>query len=125
MIRFLQKALSHVLAALLISMGSPMLAQAGVISTLEGLQSTQSQSNLDRINQALARDQVREHLRALGVNEAQLQARLARLTDSELQTLADRFNELPAGAGVVEVVAVLAVLVLAFSVILANMRIGF
>jgi hypothetical protein len=102
----MQKTLVHVLAVSIIGLGSPMLAQAGIISTLEGIQSTQAQSDLARINQALAGEQVREQMRALGVDEAQVQARLARLTEAELQTLADRLDHLPAGAGLLEVIGI-------------------
>lgn len=112
MVKLLQKTLIHFLALSLLSLGSPLAAQAGVITTLEGIESTRAQNELTRINSALAREQVREQMRALGVDEAQLQARLSRLTDAELQTLADRIDGLPAGAGVLEVIGVVFVVLL-------------
>jgi hypothetical protein len=50
--------------------------------------------------------EVREKLSALGVDAAQLDARVAALTDAELATLADRIDTMPAGAGAIEVIGI-------------------
>jgi hypothetical protein len=112
MVGSLKKIVVHVLAVSLVGLGSPLVAQAEIITTLEGIESSRTQTDLARINAAMAREQVREQMRALGVDEAQVHARLARLTEVELQTLADRLDSLPAGAGVREVVGIVFIVLL-------------
>lgn len=112
MIDLLKKMLVQVLVLSLLSMGSPALVQAEVIGTLAGLESAQRDADLARVGGVLARTQVRDQMRALGVDQAQVEARLARLTDAELSRLADRLDTMPAGAGVLEVVGVVFVVLL-------------
>lgn len=107
----LQRALVYVLTASLLGLASPLAAEAGVISTLDAIQSTQAQADLAKINGLLAHDHVREQMHALGVDEAHVQARLARLTDAELNELASRIDTAPAG-GLLEVVGVVFVVLL-------------
>lgn len=108
----LKTLLVQILAVSLLSMGSPLVVQAGVIGTLAGLESAQRDTDLARVNRALATAEAREQLRTLGVEQAQVEARLARLTDSELRSLADRLDQAPAGAGVLEVVGIVFVVLL-------------
>lgn len=108
----LKKMLVQVLVLSLLSMGSPALVQAEVIGTLAGLESAQRDADLARVGGVLARTQVRDQMRALGVDQAQVEARLARLTDAELSRLADRLDTMPAGAGVLEVVGIVFVVLL-------------
>jgi hypothetical protein len=112
MSRLFQKCVVYVLVVTLTGLVSPLTAQAGVITTLEAIESSQAQADLARISNVLAREQVREQMRALGVDEAQVQARLARLTGAELHELANRIDEAPAGAGLLEVVGIVFVVLL-------------
>jgi hypothetical protein len=103
----------QVLAVSLLSLGSPLVVQAEVIGTLAGLESVQRDNDLARVNRALATAEAREQLHALGVDQAQVEARLARLTDSELRTLADRIDQAPAaGADILAVIGVVFVVLL-------------
>ena len=43
---------------------------------------------------------------ALGVDPADIDARVARLTDTELRTLADRMGEMPAGGDALAVIGI-------------------
>jgi hypothetical protein len=108
----LRKTVVYVLIVSLLSMGSPMVVQAEIIGTLAGLESSQRDANLAKVSGALAREQVREQMRALGVDEAHVEARLAGLTDAELNTLAERIDNMPAGAGILEVVGIVFVVLL-------------
>ena len=56
--------------------------------------------------QALARDQVRSQFVALGVDPAQVETRVAALTDSELRTLAGKISEAPAGADALAIIGI-------------------
>ncbi len=109
----LKTVLVQILAVALLNVGSPLVVQAEVIGTLAGLESAQRDNDLARVNRALATAEAREQLRALGVDQAQVEARLARLTDSELSTLADRIDQAPAaGADILAVIGVVFVVLL-------------
>jgi hypothetical protein len=112
MTRLLKTLLVQILALSLLSIGSPLVVQAEVIGTLAGLESAQRDQDLARVNRALATAEAREQLRALGVEQVQVETRLARLTDAELSTLADRIDQAPAGAGVLEVVGIVFIVLL-------------
>lgn len=112
MTTLLQKTLVHVLMASLLSLGSPIVAQAEIIGTLAGIESAQRDADLAKVSDALARKQVRKQMRALGVDETQVEARLAALTSTELNALANRIDSMPAGAGLLEVVGVVFIVLL-------------
>lgn len=79
------------------------VAEAGIISTQAYVEQAQSDAERDRVAEMLKREDVRERMLAMGVDPAQVEARLAGLSDAELAELAAGMDELPAGAGVVEV----------------------
>lgn len=109
----LKTLLVQILALSLLSVGSPLVVQAEVIGTLAGLESAHRDNDLARVNRALATAEAREQLRTLGVDQAQVEARLARLTDSELSTLAERIDQAPAaGADILAVIGVVFVVLL-------------
>ena len=112
MIGLLRTVMVQILAVALLSVGSPIVVQAEVIGTLAGLESAQRDNDLARVNRALATAEARDQLQALGVDQAQVDARLARLTDSELSTLADKFEQAPAGGDVLAVIGVVFVVLL-------------
>lgn len=81
-------------------------AQAGIISTDSYIQKTQADAQRADVAHMLQREDVREQMLALGVDPANVEARLAGLSDAEVAQLADRMQELPAGAGILEVLLV-------------------
>jgi hypothetical protein len=116
MIELWKKTVVHVLVLALVSAGLPIVAQAEIIGTLAGIESSLESggraADLAKIGDLLARDEARARMRALGVDEDQVEMRLARLTDAELNALAKRVDEMPAGAGVLEVVGIVFVVLL-------------
>lgn len=104
--------LVQILTIALLNVGSPLVVQAEVIGTLAGLESAQRDTDLARVNRALATAEARDQLQALGVDQAQVEARLAGLTDSELSTLADKLENAPAGGDVLAVIGVVFVVLL-------------
>ncbi|MBV1907660.1 MAG: PA2779 family protein [Pseudomonadales bacterium] len=89
------------------------VAHADVISTGSALQMELRQEQVDRVDTFLARDDVRDALIARGVNPADATLRIGALTDQELQRLAVRIDNLPAGGtGVIEVVGIVAIVLL-------------
>ncbi|HTJ16189.1 MAG TPA: PA2779 family protein [Steroidobacteraceae bacterium] len=108
----LRTILVQILAIALLNVGSPLVVQAEVIGTLAGLESAQRDTDLARVNRVLATAEARDQLQAYGVDQAQVEARLAGLTDSELSTLADKLESAPAGGDVLAVIGVVFVVLL-------------
>lgn len=92
-----------VVAVLVLSFGLQSTALAGVIGTEAMLQNTEAQEARAELQAALARDEVRQQLEAHGVDLAQAERRIDALSDEEVLVLAERFDEAPAGGGVLAV----------------------
>ena len=90
----------------ILNLGSPLVAQAELIGTLQAVEAGTRAQDLATVNSALARDQVRAQFVALGVDPAQVEARVAALTDSELRALAGKVSEAPAGADALAVIGI-------------------
>lgn len=105
------------IAIAMLSIQTP--AHAGLVGTGEVV--AEQQRTLDRAQLlgALERDDVRSQLVALGVDPADAAARVAALSDDELQAMASKMNELPAGGDVLGVVVFL------FLVLLVTDILGF
>lgn len=108
---FLQKSVVYTVIAAFLSLSSPAIVQAEIIGTLSGIEAAQRDANLAKVNEVLAREQVREQMRSLGVDETHVEARLAALTDAELSQLATELETMPAG-GVLEVIGVVFIVLL-------------
>jgi len=96
----------YVLCLGLLNLGSPMVAQAELIGTLQAVEASTRAQDLAAVNSALAREEVRAQFVALGVSPAQVESRVAALTDSELRTLAGQMAEMPAGADALAVIGI-------------------
>jgi hypothetical protein len=108
-------------ATLIVSLtGAGLPAQAGMLPTDTVLKQTSNAR--ERINSALERRDVRTQLEALGVNPADVSARVAALSDDEAAQLATRIDQLPAGGDGVG--AVVGALVLIFIVLLITDILG-
>jgi hypothetical protein len=81
------------------------VARAAVIGT-DTLLSARPAAVTDQLQAALERDDVRTRLIALGVNPDQARKRVAALTPDEIARLQGRIDSLPAGAGALEVIGV-------------------
>ncbi len=102
-----------VAAVLVLLLAVAPAVQADVISTGSALQTQAREQQLTRIDTFFARDDVRNALIAHGVNPNDATRRINALTDSELQQLAARIDQLPAGGvGVIEVVGIVAIVLL-------------
>lgn len=92
------KAIALLLAVNLVTLGFVQSAGAGVISTEAAIEMQEREARIERINTVLARDSVQSRMIRLGVDPLVAAARVASLSDSELQQLEARMDELPAGA---------------------------
>ncbi|QOC22661.1 PA2779 family protein [Wenzhouxiangella sp. AB-CW3] len=96
------------LAALLGTALLPLLsfsAHAEIISTQEAA-AIESGQSLASVEAWLARDDVQSELASLGVDPELARLRAEALSPEELEELAGRIDELPAGAGAIEVLGI-------------------
>jgi hypothetical protein len=94
-------------------------AGAARVSTDQAIASSTADQDRARVRAFLERDDARGQLRALGVDAATAQDRVAGLTDEEVHALAQRIDSLPAGGNIgsndiiiILLVAILVVLLL-------------
>jgi hypothetical protein len=98
--------LVRIICLALLNLGSPLVAEAGLIGTLQAVEAGTRAQDLATVNTALAREQVRGQLLAFGVDPAQVESRVAALTDGELRALAGKVSETPAGGDALAVIGV-------------------
>jgi len=101
-----RRCVASILCVAMLNLGSPLVAQAGIIGTLQAVESHNRAADLATINSALAREQVRAQFAALGVAPAQIETRVAAMTDTELRSLAGQMQELPAGSDALAVIGI-------------------
>ena len=82
------------------------VAQAALVGTTAVLGSPAASQNSERsrVLSQLNRQDVQAQLKARGVDPAQVQTRVNSLSDAEVHTLAMQLDQLPAGAGGLEIV---------------------
>ena len=76
----------------------PFATQAGMIGTDQVVASAATQANRDKVIQFVSRGDVAKQLEALGVKPGDAQARVAAMTQEEINTVAGKIDTLPAGA---------------------------
>lgn len=97
-LRKIAKPISHLLAFGLLAVSIQMpVAHATMVGTETVVNATQIQHHRTQLQQLLERDEVQAQLEARGVDTAQVQARVDSLTDQEVQALAGKLDQLPAG----------------------------
>jgi uncharacterized membrane protein (Fun14 family) len=101
-----RRFVASILCVAVLNLSSPLVAQAGVIGTLQAVESQQRAADLATVNSALAREQVRAELSAMGVDAAHVETRLGAMTDAELRSLAGEIDNLPAGADALAVIGI-------------------
>src|SRR5918995_6745356 len=96
--RRLSKPIALALAAALFVTSLPIgAARAGLVPTEQLVEQRTAASDRERLAAILLRDDVRQQMEALGVNRDEAIARLASLSGQEVQEIAGRVDELPAG----------------------------
>jgi hypothetical protein len=110
--KFLQRSCVVAVSLSLISLGTPVIATAGIIDTQTAIEASRRDADLAVIRAGLDREQVRRQFATLGVDPGMVDTRLAALTDAEIAQLADRMNELPAGGDLLAVIGVVFIVLL-------------
>jgi hypothetical protein len=80
---------------------------ASMVGTGELLASEQAHMDRAQLMQTLSRDDMRQQMERMGVAPEAAAERIARMTDAEVAELNQRLADLPAGAGVLETVAII------------------
>ena len=71
--------------------------RAGMVPTEDVIGTAQGEADRETVNGFLAREEVQEQIRALGVDPAEASRRVAALSNEELRMIAGRINATPAG----------------------------
>ena len=117
------KYIAAPLAVLLVFWSAPLgVARAGMISTEDVLDPSTVDGPRGKVLNFLVRDDVRSHLRFLGVDPVEAASRVAGLTDVEIRDIAARIDDLPAGQDAFA--AVLGAALLIFLVLLITDLLG-
>ncbi len=90
-------------------------AHAAMVGTGEAVEAQTAERARARVDAFLAREEVQGRLEALGVDPAQARLRVAGLSDTEAQRLAQEIDALPAGGADVLAVILIVFLVLLFT----------
>lgn len=85
------------------SMGFPMMANAGIISTDEALSTAAQTDSRDQVNAFLNRADVRQALQGQGVNADAALERVQAMSDAEVAQLAGRIDQAPVGGDILGV----------------------
>jgi uncharacterized membrane protein (Fun14 family) len=107
-----RNSLVAALATSLVAVSLQSAAYGGVISTQQYLTAVDREATRARIDAVLAREEVRDQLERYGVDPAMTDARIAALTDQELEQLATDLENMPAGGSVLAVVGVVFIVLL-------------
>jgi hypothetical protein len=107
--RCLSRSLALAVAAALFVTSLPIgAARAGMVTTDQLVEQRAAAGDRERLAAILLRDDVRQQMEALGVNRDEAIARLASLSDQEIQQIAGRIDEMPAGQSVLVGVLIVA-----------------
>jgi len=81
-------------------------ARAAMVGTEQALAFESRDAYLDAARATLARADVRDRMLAMGVDPGMVDERLGALTNAELQALASRIEEAPAGGDVLAIIGI-------------------
>jgi len=110
-----RRFIASLLVVSMTGLGLPPPSHAAIVGTDAALAATQR----DRVATLLGRADVRAQLEAHGVRPADVQARVAALTDAEVAQLAGQLDRLPAGGE-----GIIGALVIVFLVLLITDLLG-
>jgi hypothetical protein len=98
------------------------VAQAALVSTDQVIDKSEVAADRARVVAFLSREDVRREMQAMGVNPDEAAARVAVMTDAEVQQVAAGIDTLPAGQGVAE--ALIGAALLIFIILLVTDLMG-
>ena len=100
-----------------IALGLQQPALAGVVGTAEAVAAARGESPRAVVDAALARQDVRQQLTVLGVDPADVEGRLAALSEQEIASLAGQIESAPAGGDALAVIGIVFLVLLILEVV--------
>ena len=98
--RIFKKLVATAMAVLMVMNVAPIgLAQAKMVTTDQILEHADPGSDRERVESFILREDVQRQLVLLGINPEEAASRVASLSNGEIQQIAGRLDELPAGEG--------------------------
>lgn len=107
-----RKLVNWLLVVTLAFGGYPLQSFAAVIGTDRAINAEQHQARVAHLQSLLARDDMAQQLQRLGVDPVEAQQRVAALTEDELARYGAQIDNLPAGAGALEVIGIVFIVLL-------------
>lgn len=107
MTNFARSFVVRLVSVALISMGFMQAGWAGMIGTEYMIESDGKAETLARLDKLLAQENVADQMIALGVDPADVSARLQGMTYAELQSIEGKINSQVAGGDAIAVIGVL------------------
>ena len=105
--------IARAMAAVMVVLSMPLgVAHAGMVTTDRVIDQVAAQDDRARVLDFLARDDVRRQIESLGIDPEEAATRAAGLSDIEIAQIAGQLDELPAGQGFGEFVALILVIFL-------------
>ena len=104
--------------ALALGLGASLPASAERIASKPDAPAASRAADLDRVSDAVGRDEVRQALAALGLQPSEVDARLAQLSDEDLRRLAGNLDQVQAAGAVPQYIWILLGIFLALTIIL-------
>ena len=99
-LRIFKKFIAISMATLMVMNVAPIgLAQAKMVSTDQVLEQAGPNNDRERVESFLLRQDVQDQLVLLGIDPEEATSRVASLSEEEIQQIAGRLDELPAGEG--------------------------
>ena len=117
MAKNLRGFLVRLLSVALVAAGFAQFSMAGIVGTEYLVEADARTASLERIETFLARDDVAQQLRALGVDEANIEARLAGLTNAELLALEGRIDQHTAGGDALAIIGAVFLVLLSLELV--------
>ncbi len=121
--RIFKKFVTIAMVVLMVMNVAPIgLAQAKMVTTDQVLEHADPGSDQKRVESFILREDVQRQLVLLGINPEEATSRVASLSNGEIQQIAGRLDELPAGEGGVG--AVVGAILIIFLVLLITDLMG-
>ncbi len=99
------RTIALAMAVVMLATSLPIsFASAAIVTTDEVVAAQAADEDRARVNQFMAREDVRRQIEALGIDPDEAARRTDSLSDEEIQQVAGRLNELPAGQDVIVVI---------------------
>jgi hypothetical protein len=108
-----RKVVTKLVSACLVVMGLQFsVVQAAMIGTQSQIENEQLSYDRDQLLQAVQKQEVTEALQSWGVDQQDLESRVAHMTAAEISEFNQQLSELPAGEGVVGIVVLVFVILI-------------